>query len=308
MMNFVTRWFALPAIALWLSACQTSPGSGPDFSALSSVRPQNPASSETADSNPKQTFNIGSGLAVDVYALPGAIVQFASAPARRAPVLIYVHGGGWAKGSREKIYALPAYAKSRDYVFVLLDYRPVPRTNADGQAADVARGINWVRANIASHGGDPARIVIMGHSAGSHLVALVAARKLGGSLRGVIANDEQAYDLAEYHRLRNNSMDPIYERAFGYDRANWARWSPVTHVKSGAGFPPFLILYSKSDYERRKALANSFARVLRAKGTRVVLYDGRAYTHGSIGASIGKSAGVTSAVDQFLQSVFRGKP
>lgn len=291
-------------IAVALASCQSAPGGGPDLAALTSVRPQSTAAG--APDASRSTIAIGGGLSVDVHRLePSVALAAFAAPPARAPVLVYVHGGGWAKGTREKVYGLPAYAKSRGYVFVSLDYRPVPLANADGQAGDVAKGINWVRSNIARYGGDPSRIVIMGHSAGSHLVALVAARKMAGSLRGVIANDEQAYDLAQYHRLRNNSMDPIYQRAFGNDRANWARWSPVTHVRKGSGFPPFLILYSKSDYERRKALANSFADELRAKGSKVSLYDGSAYTHGSIGASIGKSAGVTGAVDRFLQAVFR---
>ena len=300
-----------------LAGCQTQ--SAGSVAALSTLERQDPAAAaKRADQEKEQgdvfrpeTVAVGGAVKVDIYdptagSADGARSTFALAAVRaNAPVVLYVHGGGWVKGDKTKVYHLPSWARDRGYMLVSTSYRPVPRTNIDGQVSDVARAIRWVRSNIAAYGGDPSRIVIMGHSAGAHLVSMVAAKKMGGSLRGVIANDVQAYDLAQYYRLRENSFARVYRRAFGTNPANWARWSPATWVDRNAGFPPFLIMHSRSDYERRKQLADSFAAKLRAKGASVTVFDGRNYTHGSIANRIGKSAEVTRAVDQFTSRVLR---
>ena len=250
--------------------------------------------------------SIGGGLRIDIHAPASVKARGIFRPGKKAPILLYVHGGGWIKGSREKIYNLDKFATERGWMLVSVDYRPVPRTNIDGQVRDVVRSINWVRNNISRYGGDKKKIAIMGHSAGSHLVSMVAAKRLGGSLRGVVANDVQAYDMVAYGGMRG-SLPRVYAAAFGTKLANWVKWSPVTYVRRGTrgGYPPFLIMYSGSNYERRKVLANGFASDLRAKGASVRLFDGRRYSHGSIARGIGTSSQVTRAVERFLKRAFR---
>ena len=253
-----------------------------------------------------KAVSVGRGLKVDIHAPHTVKSRGLFRPGRKAPVVIYVHGGGWIKGTREKIYNLDSFATQRGWMLVSVDYRPVPRTNIDGQVRDVVTAINWVRRNISRYGGDKKKIVIMGHSAGSHLVSLIAAKRLGGALRGVVANDVQAYDMVAYGAMRG-SLPRVYAAAFGSNPVNWVRWSPVTYVRRGprGGLPPFMILYSGSNYDRRKVLANGFAGDLRAKGARVTLFDGRRYSHGSIARGIGPSQQVTAAVERFLRSAFR---
>ena len=254
----------------------------------------------------KQAVPIGGGLKVDIHAPISIKSQGFFKPGKKAPVIIYVHGGGWIKGTREKIYNLDRFATQRGWMLVSIDYRPVPRTNIDGQVKDVVRAINWVRNHISRHGGDKKKIVIMGHSAGSHLVSMVAAKRVGGKLRGVIANDVQAYDMVAYGGMRG-SLPHVYAAAFGSNPKNWIRWSPVTYVRKGprGGLPPFMIMYSGSNYERRKILAKAFGADLKAKGARVTLFDGKRYSHGSIARGIGPSGQVTSAVERFLRKAFR---
>ncbi|MEM9330201.1 MAG: alpha/beta hydrolase [Pseudomonadota bacterium] len=249
---------------------------------------------------------IGGGLRIDIHAPASVKSRGLFRPGKKAPVIVYVHGGGWIKGTREKIYNLDKFATQRGWMLVSIQYRPVPRTNIDGQVRDVVRSINWVRNNISRYGGDRKKIAIMGHSAGSHLVSLVAAKRLAGPIRGVVANDVQAYDMVAYGSLRG-SLPRVYAAAFGSNPANWVKWSPVTYVRSGprGGLPPFMIMYSGSNYERRKILANGFAGDLRAKGARVTLFDGKRYSHGSIARGIGTSAQVTKAVERFLKRAFR---
>lgn len=249
---------------------------------------------------------IGGGLRVDIHAPQSTKPRGVFKTRRKAPILLYVHGGGWIKGTRAKSYQLGSFTTKRNWMLVSTDYRPVPRTNIDGQVRDVVRAIKWVRNNIKRYGGDPKRIVIMGHSAGSHLVAMVAAKKVGGKLRGVISNDVQAYDMVAYGGMRG-SLPYVYAKAFGSNPANWIKWSPVTYLRktSRGGIPPYLIMYSGSNYARRKVLAHGFARELKNKGARVSLFDGRRYTHGSIASRIGSSPEVTRVVERFLRRVFR---
>ncbi len=242
-------------------------------------------------------------LKADIYtperATAGGFLKLPS----RLPVIVYVHGGGWIKGDRAKVHKIPEWATAKGYLLVSIDYRPVPRTNIDGQARDVVKGINWVRNNITRYGGDPKRIVIMGHSAGSHLVSYVAARKLAGKITGVIANDVQAYDMVAYGSMRG-SLPRVYAAAFGADPTNWVRWSPVTYVRKSSGFPPFLILHSGSNGDRRRALSRGFGSELRRRGARVTVFDGRRYNHGSINRKLGNPGeAVTIAVERFLRQV-----
>lgn len=250
--------------------------------------------------------SIGGGLKIDIHAPISVKSRGLFRPGKKAPVLLYVHGGGWIKGTRAKIYNLDTFATRRGYMLVSVDYRPVPRTTIDGQVRDVVRAINWVRNNISRHGGEKRKIVIMGHSAGSHLVALIAAKRLGGKLAGVISNDVQAYDMVAYGGMRG-SLPYVYATVFGSNPKNWIKWSPVTYVRKGprGGLPPFMIMYSGSNYARRKVLANGFGADLRAKGARVTLFDGRRYSHGSIARGIGKSPEVTRAMERFLRRAYR---
>lgn len=221
------------------------------------------------------------------------------------PVVVYAHGGGWVKGSRKRVYNMPEWLTDRGYVFVAIDYRKVPETTIDGQVRDLSSAISWVRGNIRRYGGDPARIVLMGHSAGAHLVAMAAARGMTGSVRGVIPNDVQAYDMVAYAGMRGSLGYP-YIDAFGSDPQDWVRWSPVTYARRGSDFPPHLFLHSGSDGARRKALTNGYANLLRSRGASAAVFDGGRYSHGSIATKLGRPGdAATLAIERFLERVTR---
>ncbi|MCR4268108.1 alpha/beta hydrolase [Nitratireductor sp. ZSWI3] len=257
-----------------------------------------------------------SGLKLDIHAPDrdgGRAVQagvvrmnlFSLGGRGRAPVVVYAHGGGWVKGSRKKVYSMPEWLTARGYVLVAIDYRKVPATTIDGQVDDLVAAISWVRLNISRYGGDPGRIVLMGHSAGAHLVAMAAARDVAGSVRGVIPNDVQAYDMVAYAGMRGSLGYP-YINAFGSNPRDWVRWSPVTYARQRSGFPPHLFLHSGSNGERRRALTNGYANLLRSRGTRVSVFDGGRYTHGSIARKLGQPGdAATVTIERFLAQVMR---
>jgi acetyl esterase/lipase len=107
-----------------------------------------------------------------------------------APVLVFVHGGGFIGGDKvvpgtPQYDHIGAWAVRNGWVGVTITYRLAPEHTWPSGAQDVAAAVQWVRDNIASYGGDPARIVLAGHSAGCVHVASFVAGQGGGSLDGI---------------------------------------------------------------------------------------------------------------------------
>src|SRR5687768_14722656 len=134
---------------------------------------------------------------LDVYRADGPVIG--------APVIVMVHGGGWRFGdktSRGVVGAKAARWLPRGFVFVSVNYRLLPEHDVLAQADDVARALALVQARARGWGGDPGRIVPMGHSAGAHLAALVSAdpaRWRATGLRpwlGTVSLDAGALDVA----------------------------------------------------------------------------------------------------------------
>jgi arylformamidase len=106
-----------------------------------------------------------------------------------APVLVFVHGGGFTGGDKHVPGApmydhVGAWAVRNGWVGVTITYRLAPGHKWPSGAQDVAAAAAWVRGNIASYGGDPSRIVVAGHSAGCVHVASYLAGQAGGSQGG----------------------------------------------------------------------------------------------------------------------------
>jgi acetyl esterase/lipase len=131
---------------------------------------------------------------LDTYARPGASKQ---------PVVVWVHGGGWMRGSKDEVADKPSAFVERGFVFVPVNYRFVPHVPMSTIVRDAAKAVGWVHANIARHGGDPNRIFLMGHSAGAQLAALlcvdsryIEAEKVPRlSIKGCVPVDGDTYDV-----------------------------------------------------------------------------------------------------------------
>ena len=124
-------------------------------------------------------------LSLDVYVRDGLA---------DAPVVLYAHGGGWVRGSKQQALFKPAVLGPAGYLFVSMNYRFRPQASLEEMALDVATAAVWLRENAGKYGGDPARIFLMGHSAGAHLVSLVGTNGAlmegaGGSLDTLIGTE-----------------------------------------------------------------------------------------------------------------------
>jgi len=177
---------------------------------------------------------------LDVYAPSGV---------NNMPVVVFVHGGEWARHDKASVSFKPKFLNEHGIIFVSINYRLSPPAVHPDHVNDVAAAVAWLRSHIAEYGGSPDKIFLMGHSAGCHLVTLTGLdpRPLARfglkpkDLRGVIAWSGGAYDLVQ--RAHDAGMyAPYIRKAFGDKEANWRDGSPVYHVTDTKPLPPFLFI------------------------------------------------------------------
>lgn len=178
---------------------------------------------------------------------------YAPRKGKNHPVVVWIHGGGWAIGDKGWVGHKPGLFTGEGYLLVSINYRLAPAVTHPTYVQDVAAAIAWVHRHIKEYGGNPDCILLIGHSAGAHLAALVATderrlREAGsglGVLKGVVLVDGAGYDIPGQMRLvKDTWLGSLYRSAFGTDPTVWEDASPIRHVAKGKGIPPFLILYS----------------------------------------------------------------
>ncbi len=95
--------------------------------------------------------------------------------ARNAPVIFSIHGGALEIGDRREETFVGQRFAAAGYLTVVTSYRLSPQVSHPAHIQDVAAAFAWVARNIKTHGGDPDRIIVIGHSAGAYLAMLLAA-------------------------------------------------------------------------------------------------------------------------------------
>ena len=240
------RFAAIPMTALFaLAAC-----SGAQF--INAV---------TSDSGYSRTRAIAfgeQGLKLDVYA-PDHVLN--------APVVVFFYGGSWqAAGSRDRsTYKFVGQAlAAKGYVVVIPDYRLYPQVKYPDFLGDCAQAVKWAHDHAAAYGGDPARLVLMGHSAGAYNAAMLALDpeylKAAGAdrawVRGMVGL-AGPYDFLPI-------TDPVLQTIFG-PREQWPLTQPISYV-DGRG-PPMLLLHGDTDdVVFVKNTNNLYARILGSGG------------------------------------------
>lgn len=90
------------------------------------------------------------------------------------PVVVFFYGGTWQSGERGDYRFVGQALASRGFVAVVPDYRLYPQARYPGFMQDAARALAWTKREIGARGGDPAHVVLMGHSAGAHIATMLA--------------------------------------------------------------------------------------------------------------------------------------
>ena len=227
---------------------------------------------------------------------------YAPESGRNLPVVFWIHGGGWQAGDRTSVQLKPKAFVEKGFVFVSTGYRLLPTVEMIDIFRDIAKSMRWVHEHITQYGGDPNRILVMGHSAGAQLAALISiddrylkAEGLSlGIIKGCVPIDGDTYDVpaiidtAETRlRVHGQPMPKWGHRLkFGNDPTLHRDYSAVTHVAKGKGIPPFLILHV-ADHPDTRAQAERLEVVLKSAGIPVKRFAARQTDHSKLNESLG---------------------
>lgn len=220
----------VPAVAPAQDKKPGAPAVQPGPAAFEVVKSANLAYHTGKDADPERHR-------LDVYAPKGK---------KDFPVLFFVHGGTWRSGNKGLYVALGNSFARAGIGVVIINYRLSPKVTHPAHVEDAAKAFAWTHKHIAEYGGDPGRIVLFGHSAGGHLVALLATDpaflKAEGcspkNLRGIVSVSG-VYQITHDH--------PIFNPIFGSNKEVCERASPLWNVSGG--HPPFLLAYADNEFE-----------------------------------------------------------
>lgn len=179
------------------------------------------------------------------------------------PVLFFVHGGAWRSGDKNffGLYAAVGRAFARHGIgTVVTNYRLSPGVQHPAHVEDVARAFAWTQRNVGQYGGRADQLFLCGHSAGGHLVALLASddrylKAVGldrRAIRGVVP-------ISGVYRV----PERLFTTVFGSDADAARNASPLTYVRPE--LPPFLIVYAESDFPTCDTGSEEFCQALRER-------------------------------------------
>lgn len=203
------------------------------------------------------------------------------------PALVFVHGGGWRGGDKQRGQwsRMPAEYASDGYVAISVNYRLTGEAPWPAQIEDVKAAVRWLRAHAAEHRVNPERIGAYGNSAGAHLVSLLGLVSRAEGLEGSGPFQEESSEVQAVCAsatptdfLNWGSAEVLPERLGNTflagsegelkDRAR--RASPITYVRGDA--PPFLLVHGTADPTVPIQQSDRFAKALREAGAGEVRY------------------------------------
>lgn len=181
------------------------------------------------------------------------------------PVIIGIHGGGWASGRKEQAQGIRQ--ASRGYAVACIRYRLSGEAIFPAQIIDCKAAVRWLRANAKRYNLDSDRIGVTGHSAGGHLASLLGTSagvkdfEKGGHLErssevwavcalsgptDFLQMDARAAKEARFkHDASNSPESRLIGGAIQENKAKVARANPITYI--GKETPPFLLIHGDQD-------------------------------------------------------------
>lgn len=222
-----------------------------------------------------------------------------------AAVLLMVHGGAWTTGDKataRMVTNKAAHWVPKGIILISTNYRLLPAADPLEQANDIGKALAFAQAQAKSWGGDASRFVLMGHSAGAHLVTLLAAdptiafRQGAKPWLGTISLDNATLDVVQTMRAKHYRL---YDAAFGREPNYWEKASPIHRLN---GTPQPLLLVCSTRRSDPCPQARQFAAKIESLGGKatVIPLD---LSHREINEELGLARDYTKAVDSFLQSI-----
>lgn len=227
-----------------------------------------------------------------------------------APIILMVHGGGWCVGDKAGTQMTAnkvARWVPKGFIFVSVNYPMVSEgANALAQAGHIALAAAFVQAKAREWGGDPARLVLMGHSAGAHLVSLVNAdsqlRQAHGMqpALGTVSLDAGAVDVVRQMPKVYPFLKERYREAFGNTETEWIAASPFHRLDPQAA--PWLGVCSTTRKDDPCGQARAYADKSNGLGVKASVLPQRK-GHGAINSELGLPGEYTHGVEAFMASL-----
>ena len=303
------NWLAALCVALAVTALAPPPAAaqtGPFRRALMQRRlQQGRAGAGELMTTPPAGVRVVHDVAYGSDAQERFDVYLPEQPVRDAPVIFLVHGGGWTRGDKAATRLVQnkvARWVPRGIIVVSAAYPLAPAATPLQQAQDLGLALATAQRMAASWGGDRQRFVLMGHSAGAHLVSLISATPTLATGHGAtpwlgtVALDSAGYDMAKIMQGRHMRL---YDQAFGSDPSLWTAASPYRRLD--ARIAPFLAVCS-SHRQDSCPQAQQFVAKASSLGARAQVLP-EDLSHEEINEQLGLSGGYTAAVENFLRSL-----
>lgn len=221
-----------------------------------------------------------------------------------APLIVMVHGGAWTIGDKNNAAVVKHkvdYWSKQGWIFISINYRLVPNATLQQQTQDIAEALIYIQNQAPNWHADSKRLVLMGHSAGAHLVSLLTTRPLWLTSQPQPWRATVALDSAAYHveKIMQNRHSHFYDQAFSDQPSNWKALSPISQLRQT--LPAFLAVCSTTRPDQPCTQAQQFIQQAQKLGTKAQLLP-LPLSHIEINKSLGKNNPYTQAVDQFIQS------
>jgi acetyl esterase/lipase len=168
---------------------------------------------------------------------------FSPKKAQDRPVVVFFYGGSWTMGRKSQYAFVGAALAARGYVTVIPDYRLYPEVKFPAFVQDGANAVAWTQMHAREFGGDPDRIVLMGHSAGAHTAALLALN--GDYLERAGVNRHSIIGLIGLSGPYALVPDSPTLQAIFTEPYTARDWQPVRFASSDS--PPSLLLHGMAD-------------------------------------------------------------
>lgn len=254
---------------------------------------------------PKKDITIKKGLRYGNHSRQ-ALDVYIPEDAKNAPIILMVHGGAWKIGDKSRPNVVQNKVDKwgqEGFIFVSTNYRllPVPPYN---QAQDIRKALAFVQKMASSWGGNSRKVILMGHSAGAHLVALTTAdptyayRVGANPWLGSVIIDTEALDIA---KLMQSEHLRLFDQAFTNKPFIWKKSTPYGKLTNQA--PPMMVICS-TQRDGVCDQAKRFAKKAKSLGVKTKVSE-QDFTHKQLNAGLGLDGDYTDEIDSFIQSLIK---
>jgi acetyl esterase/lipase len=221
---------------------------------------------------------------------------------KNAPVIFMVHGGAWMIGDKSNSHVIKnktAYWTSRGYIFISVNYRMLPNADPLQQESDIVDALVYAQKNIARWSGNKNKFILMGHSAGAHLIALLSANPQPALSKGAVKWKASVFLDSAALDVKSIMQRPhyrFYDSAFGKKENFWIQASPFYQITKNAS--PMLMICSIRRPDSC-AQAEKFSDKAITLGASAQI-NRQNLTHEQINEELGLPGEYTKAVDAFI--------